>query len=324
MARTPSRPLWLALAVAGLAPAALADGALVEVQETIVTSAHTDPFGPTRYARRPFGYGGNGVGLGVGVRRGHVGVGAGFGYDRYDPHQVDAFALERALADEVRARRASLAAQAERRGGLLLAFQEGRRELDHRGWRVRAATQVRAYLVLPEAQALALGARPVRRHLRLALALRGQAGTVSVPVALEEVARLRRSAKGERDTVLGALLRGAWAEAGGKKSSKGKVQVLVSDAQGALLGGVDGPSIDPLTGRRGFFSRLWAKLTRKKDADLPALDGSRVHRLGGELVGAEALDQAGLGAELDRQVALRRGPVSALPAQAGVIDSLGR
>lgn len=311
MTRTTVRPLWLALALTGLAPAAFADGALIEVQETIVTTAHQDPFAGSRYRHR------TGIGLGVGHRGHDFGRGPGFG-PRYE---VDRFALERALDDEVRARRASLSLQAERRGGFLLAFQEGARDLDDFGWRVRAAVAVRAWLVLPEREARG---RSAASGLRLALSLRGERGTALVPVALEEVRRLERDPKGDRDTVLGALLRGAWAEAGGKKSTRRRVQVVVADGNGRLLGQVAGPSLDSVTGRRGLFGRLWAKLTRKRDADLPALGAARAGDLAGDLARAETLADSGLTAELTRQVALRHGPLGGGQDGAGLIESLGR
>lgn len=315
MTRTPVRPLWLALALTGLAPVAWADGALLEVQETIVTSAHQDPFAAPRYRHR------DGIGLGVGHRGPGLGVGVGVGFGgRY---QVDRFALERALDDEVRARRASLSAQAERRGGFLLAFQEGARDLDDFGWRVRAAVAVRAWLVLPEREARAVG-RPAASGLRLALSLRGERGTALVPVALEEVRRLDRDAKGDRETVLGALLRGAWAEAGGKKSTRRRVKIVVADPSGRLLGQVAGPSLDSVTGRRGLFGRLWAKLTRKRDADLPALDAAHAGGLASDLARAELLADSGLTAELTRQVARRHGPLGADRVGAGLVESLGR
>lgn len=301
-------PLSLLLFLTLGAGQARADGTVMKITETLVTDlgdAHLDPYASAWdiHARR---------------------------YDPFSPRgrtfgrrSIDPFALERALEDAARSRLAQLRSAAEKRGGMLLGGGSGRSQLDTFGWRIRAVTPIEALVLVPDETAARsareLGATPIVSGVRIALALEGERGTARVPVVLEELHRLVDDAKDEQKTVLGAILRAAWRDAGGEGSTNGKVKVeLSSNGQPLLL--ADGPGLNSTFGRRSALARLFGK----KPKQLPELDSARAADLSLALCQAEELARRGNADPLKVQIALRRGPVSGLPvtAQSGLLQQL--
>lgn len=303
-------PLSLVLFLTLAAGQVRADGTVVQISETLITDlgdSHLDRFGrsswdigyndPFRHRGRHFG------------RR-----------------SIDPFALERALEDAARTRLARIRSAAERRCGVFLGGNAGSSQLDTFGWRIRAVTPIQAVVLLPDATAARdardLNGTCVVQNARLSLALTGERGTARVPLVLEELHRVVDDAKDEQKTVLGALLRSAWRQAGGNGSANGnKVKIVVADAAGNDLVQADGPGLNSTIGRRAFLARLFGK----KPKQLPELDDRTAASLTQAFCQAEALARRGSPNDLRVQVALRRGPISGLPTrvQGGLTQELG-